>query len=119
TMINTAKWAELPPSYQSLVKTACAAANVDMQANYDAGNPPALKRLAAAGAKFFPFPQDVMEGSFKAAHESYAEINASNAAFKKIYDSMVTFRAEAFLWEQFAEYTFDAFMMNAQRKKMI
>jgi hypothetical protein len=42
-----------------------------------------------------------------------------NAAFKKIYDSMVAFRGDAFLWQQFSEYTFDAFMMGQQRKKTI
>jgi TRAP-type mannitol/chloroaromatic compound transport system substrate-binding protein len=119
TMINTAKWAELPPVYQALIKTACEAANCDMQAKYDAVNPPALKRLAAAGAKFFPFPPDVMEASFKAANDTYAEINASNAAFKKIYESMVAFRADAYLWQQFSEYTYDAFMMGLQRKRML
>ena len=119
TLINTAKWAELPPVYQSLIKTACQAANADMQAKYDARNPTALKKLATAGAKFFPFPQDVMEAAFAASNDTYAEINGSNAAFKKIYDSMVAFRGDAFLWQQFSEYTFDAFMMGQQRKKTI
>ena len=119
TMINTAKWAELPPVYQSLVKTACQAANVDMQAKYDARNPGALKKLASAGAKFFPFPQDVLEACFKAAGETYAEMSATNAAFKKVHDAMMAFRADAYLWAQFSEYTFDAFMMGQQRKKML
>lgn len=119
TMVNTAKWGELSPAYQSIVKTACQAANADMLAKYDAGNPGALKKLAAAGAKFAPFPQDVMEASFKAANDTYAEINASNPAFKKIYDAMAAFRADAYLWQQFSEYTFDAFMMGMQRKKEI
>jgi TRAP-type mannitol/chloroaromatic compound transport system substrate-binding protein len=118
-MINPAKWAELPPAYQSLIKTACQAANLDMQARYDALNPGALKKLASAGAKFFPFPQDVMEASFKAANETYAEIVASNPAFKKIFDSMTAYRADAYLWQQFSEYTFDAFMMGQQRKKAL
>jgi TRAP-type mannitol/chloroaromatic compound transport system substrate-binding protein len=115
-MVNTAKWAELPPAYQSVLKTAAQAANSDMQAKYDAGNPGALRRLAAAGAKLAPFPAEVMDAAFKAANETYAEINASNAAFKKIYDSMVAFRKDAYLWAQFSEYQFDAFMMGKQRK---
>ncbi len=119
TMINTAKWAELPPAYQSIVKTACQAANVDMQAKYDARNPGALKKLAAAGAKLSPFPQDVLEACFKAANETYAEINASNPAFKKVYNAMVAFRADAYLWAQFSEFQFDSFMMNQQRKKTL
>jgi TRAP-type mannitol/chloroaromatic compound transport system substrate-binding protein len=119
TMINTAKWAELPPVYQSLVKTACQAANLDMEAKYDARNPGALKKLASAGAKFFPFPQDVLEACFNAAKETYAEISATNAAFKKVHDAMMAFRADAYLWAQFSEYTFDTFMMGQQRKKLL
>src|SRR5205085_201666 len=57
TMVNTAKWAELSPTYQSIVKTACEAANVDMQAKYDARNPEALKKLVGSGALLRPFPQ--------------------------------------------------------------
>ena len=41
------------------------------------------------------FPQDVMEACFKAANDTYAELNAAYPAFKKIYDSMVAFRAAA------------------------
>ena len=119
TMINTAKWAELTPTYQSIVKTACQAANVDMQAKYDARNPEALKKLVASGAKLAPFPQDVLEACFNAAKETYAEISGTNAAFKKIHDAMMAFRADAYLWSQFSEFTFDRFMMGQQRKKML
>jgi TRAP-type mannitol/chloroaromatic compound transport system substrate-binding protein len=111
TMINTAKWAELPPAYQSIVKTACQAANVDMMAKYDARNPGALKKLASAGAKFFPYPADVMEACFIAAKETYAEIAGTNA--------MMAYRSDAYLWAQFSEYQFDTFMMGQQRKKML
>ena len=119
TMVNTAKWAELPAQYQSIVKVACQAANSDMQAKYDARNPGALKKLAAAGAKFAPYPQDVMEACFNAAKETYAEIGGSNAAFKKVHDAMMAFRADAYLWAQFSEYQFDTFMMGQQRKKTL
>jgi TRAP-type mannitol/chloroaromatic compound transport system substrate-binding protein len=119
TMINTAKWTELPPVYQSLVKTACQAANTDMLAKYDALNPAALKKLAASGAKLHPFPQDMLEACFNAAKETYAEMSATNAAFKKVHDAMMAFRADAYLWSQFSEYQFDQFMMGQQRKKLL
>ena len=119
TMINTAKWAELPPVYQSVVKTACQAANMDMLAKYDALNPAALKKLAASGAKLHPFPQDMLEACFIAAKETYAEMSATNAAFKKVHDAMMAFRADAYLWSQFSEYQFDQFMMGQQRKKLL
>jgi TRAP-type mannitol/chloroaromatic compound transport system substrate-binding protein len=60
-----------------------------------------------------------MEAAFAAANETYTEINATNPAFKKVYDSMTAFRADAFLWQQFSEYSFDAFMMGQQRKKAL
>jgi TRAP-type mannitol/chloroaromatic compound transport system substrate-binding protein len=119
TMINTAKWAELSPTYQSIVKTACQAANVDMQAKYDARNPEALKRLVGSGAKLQPFPQDVLEACFNAAKETYAEISGENAAFKKIHDAMMAVRADQYLWFQISEFTFDRFMMGQQQKKML
>ncbi len=119
TMVNTAKWAELPPVYQSIVKTACAAANVDMQAKYDARNPEALKKLVGLGAQLRPFPQDVMEACFNAAKETYAEIGATNPAFKKVHDAIMAFRADQYLWFQVSEFTFDRFMMGQQQKKML
>jgi TRAP-type mannitol/chloroaromatic compound transport system substrate-binding protein len=119
TMINTAKWAELPPKYQSIVKTACQAANVDMLAKYDARNPVSLKKLVAGGAKLAPFPDDVMEAAFNAAKKTYEEIGATNADFKKVHDSMAAFRADEYLWFQFSEHAFDRFMMTQQRKKML
>lgn len=119
TMVNLQKWQELPKAYQAIIMTACQAANCDMQAKYDARNPGALKKLAAAGAQFRPFPQEVLEACFQAAKDTYAEINASNSNFKKIYDSMAAFRSDAYLWQQFSEYQFDAFMMGEQRKKAL
>ena len=119
TMVNTAKWAELPPAYQSIVKTACQAANVDMQAKYDARNPEALKKLVGAGAQLRPYPQDVMEACFNAAKETYAEIGGANANFKKVHDAMMAFRADQYLWFQVSEFTFDRFMMGQQQKKML
>lgn len=119
TLINTAKWAELPKTYQSIVMSACEAANCDMMAKYDAVNPAALKKLAAGGAKLRPFPQDVMEAAFKAANDTYDEVMKTNAPFKKIYDSMAAFRADQYLWFQVSEHTYDTFMMGLQRKKLL
>ena len=119
TMVNTAKWAELPKQYQDIIRTASQAANCDMMASYDAKNPIAIRKLVAGGAILRPFPQDVLEACFAAANETYAEISGTNAAFKKIYDSMVAFRADAYLWQQVSEATFDNFMMGLQRKKQL
>jgi TRAP-type mannitol/chloroaromatic compound transport system substrate-binding protein len=118
TFIGLDKWNELPKSYQAIVRAACAEANTWMLTRYDAQNPKALRELVANGTKLTPFSQPIMEASFNAANEVYAETNAKNAAFKKVYDSMTAFRKEEVLWFRVAENTFDNFMarQSAQNK---
>ena len=77
--------------------------------------PAALKKLVAAGAQLRPFSPEIMEASFKAANETYAEFEASSPAFKKIWDSIKAFRKDHYLWNQVAEYNFDTFMRCQQR----
>jgi TRAP-type mannitol/chloroaromatic compound transport system substrate-binding protein len=109
-MSNLEKWNALPKMYQAVVRAAGAQANTWMQAKYDADNPRALRELVAGGTKLLPFSQPILEASFAAANEVYAEITAKNAAFKKIYDSQMAFRKEEVLWFRVAENTFDNFM---------
>jgi hypothetical protein len=66
-------------------------------------NPPALKRLLAGGTLLRPFSQQVMEACYTAANAVYAETSAANPRFKKIYDSLVAFRSDSYLWWQVAE----------------
>ncbi len=115
TMINLDKWNELTPAYQAILKTACEASNANMMANYDWKNPTALKSLVAGGAQLRPFPQDVMDAAYAAATSTYAEISATNPAFKKIYDAQQAFKRDAYLWAQIAEYNYDTFMMVQQQ----
>lgn len=114
-LINKAKFEALPPAYQSLLKTACQATSADMLAKYDYVNPTALKKLVAAGAQLRPFSAEIMEASFKAANESYAEFEVSSPAFKTIWDSIKAFRKDHYLWNQVAELNFDAFLQAQQR----
>lgn len=113
-MINLAKWNELPKHYQSLINSASQYANVWMAAKYDALNPAALKRLVAGGAQLRPFPAEVMDACYKAALDVYKETSATNPDFKKVYDHMVAFRNDQYLWWQVAEYSYDTFMIRAR-----
>lgn len=116
---NAAKLASLPKEYQAVLATACADANEWMLAKYDILNPPALMRLYAQGAKVTPYPVPVLEACFNAAQEVYAETNAKNANFKKLYDSMTAYRNQSVLWFQYTEGTFDRFMAYLQQQKKI
>ena len=115
TLVNLAKWNELPKHYQAALASACEAANCDMMASYDYKNPPALRRLVAGGAVLRPFSQQILEACFNAANETYEGLLGTNPAFKKIYDSQMAFRKDAYLWAQITEYTYDTFMMIQQR----
>ena len=101
--INLEKWNALTPTYKSIVKTASMAAHEWMQAKYDAANPAALKRLVAAGAQLRPFPPSVMDACLKASLELYNEVSATNADFKKVWESTLAFRNDQYLWWQVAE----------------
>src|SRR4051794_36710837 len=113
-MFNIPKWEELPKAYKAIVTAAAGYANVEEQAKYDARNPVALKRLVAGGAQLRPFSQSIMEACLKAANEVYADISSKNADFKKVYDNMIAFRNDEYLWWQVAEYTFDTFMIRSR-----
>ena len=86
--INVAKWNELPKTYQAMVTAACAVAAGDLTAKYDAYNARSIKRLVAAGAQLRPFSPEILDASFKATNELYAEIGAKNERFKKLHDSI-------------------------------
>jgi len=113
--INTAKWDELPKIYQNVVTIAAGQVAADLTAKYDAGNAQAIKRLVAAGAKLRPFSTEILDASFKATNELFAEISEKNEKFKKLYDSMTAFRNEQYQWHQVCEATYDNYMIRHLR----
>ncbi|MGH9811004.1 MAG: TRAP transporter substrate-binding protein, partial [Terriglobia bacterium] len=83
--VNLDKWNSLPKNYQAVLAQAGQYANCWMMAKYDQLNPPALKKLLAGGTKLHGFSPEIMQASFKAAMEIYAELSRTNANFKKVY----------------------------------
>lgn len=114
TYVNEKKWNELPKQYQSALQVACAEINQWMPAKYDALNPPALRRLIAAGTQLRPFPRAVLEAAEKASYEVYAEMEAKSAHFKRIYPEWKKFRDELFLWFRVAEQGYDNYAFNSK-----
>jgi TRAP-type mannitol/chloroaromatic compound transport system substrate-binding protein len=109
-MVNLDKWNALPKYYQNVLEQAGHYANNWMMAKYDAENPMALRKLLAGGAKLHAFSPAIMEASFKAAKELYAEVAATNANFRKVYESMTAFSNNGYQWFQVAELGYDSFM---------
>ncbi len=114
---NVEKYNALPKYYQQVLQTACAEANLWEMSKYDAVNAAALKRLATQGMQLVPFSPEIMDACYKAANELYAEINAKNPAFKKLYDHYLAFQNDGYLWHQHADYTMDSYMIRYRNAK--
>ncbi len=113
--VNTKAYDGLSAEYKAIINAASYYAHTNMQAQYDALNPGALKQLVGLGAKLFPFPATVMDAAFKESMALYSELNGSNPAWKKIYEDYSAFRRDQNLWFRFTESTFDNYM---QRQKL-
>jgi TRAP-type mannitol/chloroaromatic compound transport system substrate-binding protein len=115
-LINQEKWNALPKTYQAIVTSAAGFCNVEQLGRYDARNPAALKRLVAAGTQLRPFSTAIMEACLKASNEVNAETSAANADYKKVWESIVPFRNDEYLWWQVAEFTYDGFMIRTRTR---
>ena len=78
---------------QNAIQTASKAANLQMLADYDAKNGPALQRMLSEGnIELRTFPPEVLNALEGFANELYEESSASSAMFAKIYEPWQTFR---------------------------
>ena len=110
--VNQKAWEALPKEYQALLEAACHEGNTLMMARYDAGNPPALKKLVATGTQLRGFTKPVMDACYKAALELYAETSAKNEKFRKIHDHYMKFLEDQVAWFRVCEGSYDTFMYN-------
>jgi TRAP-type mannitol/chloroaromatic compound transport system substrate-binding protein len=62
-----------------------------------------------------PFSTDILDASFKATNELFAEVSAKNAKFKALYESTIAFRNEQYQWHQVCEATYDNYMIRRIR----
>ncbi|MGA7613359.1 MAG: ABC transporter substrate-binding protein, partial [Xanthobacteraceae bacterium] len=50
------------------------------------------------------------------SNEVNAETSAANADYKKVWESIVPFRNDEYLWWQVAELTYDGFMIRTRTR---
>jgi TRAP-type mannitol/chloroaromatic compound transport system substrate-binding protein len=115
-IVNSAQWDSLPPLYKKAVEVSAQAATTSMLAHYDTKNPEALVRLVSSGTTLSVFPQEVLESIYAAAQEHYAGLVASNEAFGNIYKSQKDFRDRNYVYHQFADFQYDAMMLQFRRR---
>ena len=114
-IVNQKAFAALPPEYQAMVKAACEEAHAWVSSRYDAGNPAALKRLIAGGPVLRPFQREMLDASYKATQEVYAEHSSKSADFKKIHDHYFEFLRDQVAWFRVNEDTFSSYMASVRR----
>ena len=102
-MVNNRAWDALPKQYQHVLESACAEAWHWMAARYDVLNPPAMRRLIAAGTQLKPFPREVMAASYRASQEFFTEVGERNPRFKSIHEQWNKFRLDQIPWHRVAE----------------
>ena len=101
--INKAAWAKLPPSYQSMLRAACAYALMEMLAGYDAKNAKALSRVVAAGAQLTVLTPETLRALRTALEQVLDEEAAKSEQFKKVLENWRAFRAEQHRWFSIAD----------------
>ena len=57
-----------------------------------------------------------MEACLKASNEVNAETSAANADYKKVWESIVPFRNDEYLWWQVAEYALNSFQIRSRAR---
>ena len=118
-MLNLTAWEKLPQSYKTALEVACAAADTNMMAKYDAAQSGCPEELVAGGTQLRPYPVEVLTACYKAANELYDETSAANPKFKKVYEAWKPFRDEQFLWFRVAEGAYDSFTFSGRSREGI
>ena len=113
SLVNASAWAELPAQFKAAFEAAANEQHLLMPAKYDAKNPDALKRLIAGGTELRAFPQPVIESCYKASLETFTELSAKSADFKRVYDHWKAFMNPSNQWFQVAEARLDAIRFSA------
>jgi TRAP-type mannitol/chloroaromatic compound transport system substrate-binding protein len=101
--VNKAAWAALPASYQSMLRTACWYALVEMLAFYDARNAKALARVVAQGAQLSVLSPEILRALRTALEAVLDEEAAKSEQFKRVLDNWRAFRAEQHRWFSIAD----------------
>lgn len=114
--VNRRAYDALTDENRALLENAAAAAHLDIQAQYDARNPAAIRQILASGIKSFTLSKGILEAAFSASQALYADLSAKNPRWRKIYASYMAFQREAaWAWGQ-AELGFDSFMHEQSLK---
>jgi TRAP-type mannitol/chloroaromatic compound transport system substrate-binding protein len=102
-LVNAKAWDALPNHYRAVMEAAGAETWHWVMARYDEINPPALRRLIAAGTQLRPYSRAIMDATYKATQDLYAELAEQNPRFKRVWQQWDKHRVEQTQWFRVAE----------------
>ena len=111
-LVNKSAWDKLPQEYQAILQSAAKDANINMLAQYNALNPPALKRMLAEGTKLIPYSAEILRAAQKASFELYEEKASDDDTFKEVYEGWNKFREGIQAWNNINELSFSDFVAS-------
>lgn len=114
--VNQRAYDALTAENQTILEAAAAVAHLDIQAQYDAKNPLAMKELLAGGTQMMPLPNSVLDAAYKAAQELYSELSGKNTHWKKIYASYAAFLQHQNPHWGYGELGFATYMHERQQQ---
>lgn len=114
-LISSRAWDALPAEYRQIFTAAAHEGIADLMARYDARNTVALRRLIAGGVQLRGFPRPVLQMFWEHAQKIYAELNAANPNFKRLYESYTGFQRDVVGWKRLTENSFDSLMADVLR----
>ncbi|MBF0247173.1 MAG: TRAP transporter substrate-binding protein [Alphaproteobacteria bacterium] len=107
--INKTVWDSLSTSEQALIAHACASANNNMLAEYNANNGDALNTLVTQHkVQLRRMSDDILKAIADASSDVLASVAATDDATRKVYDSFMDFRKKAYGWNALSEFAFAA-----------
>ena len=102
-MIGKAAFAALPTDLQAVVRTAAAAAALEVSADFTANNILALPMLIERGTVVKSFPNGVVDALAKTSAEVMAEVGEASPMAREVHPAFIAFRKKAVAYAAVAE----------------
>lgn len=105
--INKEAWDELPEDLQHIIRSCCAQANLDVQAEYTYGNAMALDQLSKdPNVELRELPADVLNLLRRYSEEAIAELTAKNDWAKRLQRSLSDFQRKSAAYQKISEFSY-------------
>lgn len=112
--VNLELYNSLPADIQGAIRTAAAAADRRMLANYDAKNGQALQELLELGVELRTFPPEVLAIFERYTNEIIEETAADNSFYAKVLENWSAFRDTIYNWHETSQFPFESYVYSDQ-----